>query len=237
MLQFGAMKRASVASATGEATSILVDALGRGEFRPGTRLTEESVASQLGISRIPVREALSALVARTLLERRGRAVFVPSLDYSDLEQIYVAREALEGILYRRAAAVMTEQSVRVITRLQEGIEKASKTLAIDQISERNRAFHFEIMSHAQLPLVGDILSNLWDRTRYYRAFFQVDPQHRENTNNEHRQIIEACKNRDANALVSLHIQHRHWLLDRDLPWLNKDDDDSETPRKPVRRRS
>src|SRR5665213_1218863 len=88
VLQFAAMKRASVASATGEATSILVDALGRGEFRPGTRLTEESVASQLGISRIPVREALSALVARTLLERRGRAVFVPRLDYSDLEQIY-----------------------------------------------------------------------------------------------------------------------------------------------------
>jgi DNA-binding GntR family transcriptional regulator len=240
MLQLAAMKRATVASATGEATSILVDALGRGEFRPGTRLTEESVASQLGISRIPVREALSALVARTLLERRGRGVFVPRLNYSDLEQIYMAREALEGILYRRAAASMTEQSVRVITRLQEGIEKAAKTLAIDQMAESNRAFHFEIMSHAELPLVGNILSNLWDRTSYYRAFFQVDPQHRENTNNEHRQIIEACKNRDANALVSLHIQHRHWLLDRDLPWLNQDEesgDDEEAPRQPVGRRS
>lgn len=227
MLQLAAMKRATVASATGEATSILVDALGRGEFRPGTRLTEESVASQLGISRIPVREALSALVARTLLERRGRGVFVPRLDYSDLEQIYLAREALEGILYRRAAANMAEQTVRVITRLQDGIEKASKTLAIDQMAERNRAFHFEIMSHAELPLVGNILSNLWDRTSYYRAFFQVDPQHRENTNNEHRQIIEACKNRDANALVSLHIQHRHWLLDRSLPWLNQGEADGD----------
>jgi DNA-binding GntR family transcriptional regulator len=238
MLESAAMKRATVASATGEATSILVDALGRGEFRPGTRLTEESVASQLGISRIPVREALSALVARTLLERRGRGVFVPRLEYSDLEQIYLAREALEGILYRRAAANMTEQSVRVITRLQDGIEKASKTLAIDQMAERNRDFHFEIMSHAELPLVGNILSNLWDRTSYYRAFFQVDPKHRENTNNEHRQIIEACKNRDANALVSLHVQHRHWLLDRELPWLNPDEGDGrdvDAPRKKAKR--
>lgn len=238
MLQLAAMKRATVASATGEATSILVDALGRGEFRPGTRLTEESVASQLGISRIPVREALSALVARTLLERRGRGVFVPRLEYSDLEQIYLAREALEGILYRRAAGNMTEQTVRVITRLQDGIEKASKTLAIDQMAERNRAFHFEIMTRAELPLVGNILSNLWDRTSYYRAFFQVDPQHRENTNNEHRQIIEACKNRDANALVSLHVQHRHWLLDRGLPWLNQDEvdrDGAEAPRPKVKR--
>jgi DNA-binding GntR family transcriptional regulator len=216
------VRKLVVSSATSEATSTLVDALARGEFRPGTRLTEESVAAQLGISRVPVREALSALVARTLLERRGRAIHVPTLDYDDLEQVYLARGALEDILYDRAADRIDEQRIRAITRLSQQIHKASETDSFDKINARNRAFHFTIMEAAELPLVTGILANLWDRTAFYRAFFALSTDNREKTQAEHEEIIDACQRRDRRALVAIHARHRRWLLDRNQPWLSHD---------------
>lgn len=216
------VRKLVVSSATSEATSTLVDALARGEFRPGTRLTEESVAAQLGISRVPVREALSALVARALLERRGRAIHVPTLNYDDLEQVYLARGALEDILYERAAGRIDEQRIRTLTRLSQQIQKASETDSFDKINARNRAFHFAIMDAAELPLVTGILANLWDRTAFYRAFFALSPENREKTQVEHEEIIDACERGDAHALVTIHARHRKWLLDRSQPWLSND---------------
>jgi DNA-binding GntR family transcriptional regulator len=179
------------------------------------------VAGQLGISRVPVREALSALVARTLLERRGRAIHVPMLDYDDLEQIYMARGALEAILYRRAAERMTDQTIRALTRLKQGMAKANGTDSLDKLGARNRLFHFTIMEAAELPLVSGILANLWDRTAYYRAFFALSSDNRDKTQAEHDEIIEACRLRDPDTLVAIHARHREWLLDRNLPWLRQ----------------
>lgn len=215
------MRKLIVASATAEAAATLVEALANGEFQPGVRLTEESVAAQLGISRVPVREALSALVARTLLERRGRAIHVPMLEYDDLEQIYIARGALEALLYRRAAERMTDQTIRAITRLSQGMAKANETDSLDKLGARNRLFHFTIMEAAELPLVCGILANLWDRTAYYRAFFALSSDNREKAQAEHDEIIDACKRRDPDALVAIHTRHREWLLDRNLPWLHQ----------------
>src|SRR5262245_25137287 len=72
-----------------------------GQYAPGTQLSEMELAEQFGVSRGPVREALVRLVQVGLLERiPNRGVFVPNVGDEDLDDIYLAREAVESAALR-----------------------------------------------------------------------------------------------------------------------------------------
>src|SRR4051794_25372440 len=69
-----------------------------GEFKPGERLTEQSLSQRFGVSRGPLREAIRTLEGRRLLERTPNAgVRIVRMSPSDIEQLLVTREALEGM--------------------------------------------------------------------------------------------------------------------------------------------
>jgi DNA-binding GntR family transcriptional regulator len=208
-------------SATHQAGDAIRKALAAGDYAPGTRLYEEQVAAELGISRVPVREALSALVAQGLLERRQRGVYVPELQANDLNQIYMAREALENVLYQSAAHRLELRDVAQVKRIAQKLEHAAVTGSIKQMTEHNRAFHFAIMERAELPLIQQIVATLWDRTTYYRAYYWLTVEHRSLTIAEHGLIVAACEAADGAELVRLHIQHRQELLAEDFPWLGR----------------
>lgn len=86
-----------------------------GRYQPGEKLREQLLADELGVSRGPLREAIRTLEGRRLLERTPRAgVQVVGVSLSDLEQILVAREALEGMAARQAAENMTVAEVNAL---------------------------------------------------------------------------------------------------------------------------
>ena len=94
-----------------------------GRYRPGDKLREQSLAQELGVSRGPLREAIRTLEGRRLLERTPRAgVQVVGVSLSDLEQILVAREALEGMAARQAAENMTTAEVNALRQTVSGLE-------------------------------------------------------------------------------------------------------------------
>lgn len=214
-------------SATHQTGDAIRKALAAGDYSPGTRLYEEQVAAELGISRVPVREALSALVAQGLLERRQRGVYVPELQASDLSQIYKAREALENLLYQNAAQRLGPRDVAHVKGIALKVERAEATSSIKEMAEQNRAFHFAIMKRAELPLIEQIVATLWDRTTYYRAYYWLTEEHRSLTIAEHRLIVAACESGNGVELVRLHIQHRQELLSEDFPWLGRQPDGGE----------
>lgn len=79
------------------------DALLHGRFLPGERITEEGVAEMLGVSRTPVREALSLLLRNGILESRpGGGYFVPALEEQDIEDFIEVRRLLEPAAAARA---------------------------------------------------------------------------------------------------------------------------------------
>ena len=94
-----------------------------GRYRPGDKLREQVLAQELGVSRGPLREAIRTLEGRRLLERTPRAgVQVVGVSLSDLEQILVAREALEGMAARQAAENMTVAEVNALRQTVSGLE-------------------------------------------------------------------------------------------------------------------
>lgn len=101
-----------------------------GRYQPGEKLREQTLAEELGVSRGPLREAIRTLEGRRLLERTPRAgVQVVGVSLSDLEQILVTREALEGMAARQAAENMTTSEVNALRDAVSGLQSRPQDAA------------------------------------------------------------------------------------------------------------
>src|SRR3954464_4448058 len=98
-------------SLVGETLHRLVEAITSGEFEPGARLSEADLARRLGISRGPLREALSRLEGKLVTRTPNLGVRVIDFSHTVLQQLFLVREALEGMAARLAAERMTLQQI------------------------------------------------------------------------------------------------------------------------------
>src|SRR5579859_6155979 len=141
---------------------VLRDRLMRGGFEPGQKLKIAELASALGTSAMPVREALNRLAAERAIEALpNRSVRVPSLSTDALQDLMETRFAVEGLAVARAAANMTAET---LTRLRELIAAQSETDSehISEASaEQNRAFHFTIYRQSGSTVLLPIIESLW----------------------------------------------------------------------------
>src|SRR3954447_676429 len=115
-----------------------------GSLAPGDALRQEQIASELGVSRAPVREALMWLEKEGLILLRPRRGFVvASLDCDEIQDIFEIREMLEGYAGYLAAQQRTEEDVAALAELVESMAKitSSDPAAIAQWASLNRAFH------------------------------------------------------------------------------------------------
>lgn len=125
----------------------------RGELDQGDRLTEEGVAEEFGVSRGPVRDAVSLLVNEGLVEtRRPRGIYVRGLTLDDIEQLYSLRAALEQLAVRRAMAA-DRTDWRGVERLVEQMEAAAETGDHAAFYRADVEFHsafYELADHQRL---------------------------------------------------------------------------------------
>lgn len=125
-----------------DAYSLILEAIDRGDYRPGDRLVESELAERFGVSRTPIREALQRLETQSMLTRDGRSLIVAALDHDQMAQLYVVRAELEGLAARLAARHATPEEVRVLAEMVEedrGLVGDPKALA-----RANRRFHGQI---------------------------------------------------------------------------------------------
>ena len=97
-----------------DAYTLLIEAIDRGEYRPGDRLVEAELADRFGVSRTPIREALQRLETQAVLTRDGRSLVVSSLDHDQLGELYVVRAELEGLAARLAAQHAAPEELSLI---------------------------------------------------------------------------------------------------------------------------
>ncbi len=125
-----------------DAYGLILDAIDRGDYRPGDRLVESELAERFGVSRTPIREALQRLETQSMLTRDGRSLIVASLDHNQMAELYVVRTELEGLAARLAARHATPEELRV---LQEMVEEDRAFLGDPKaLSRANRRFHTQI---------------------------------------------------------------------------------------------
>jgi DNA-binding GntR family transcriptional regulator len=176
----------------------------RGEMAPGSKMIERELATELGVSRVPVREALRMLETEGFVDvipRRG--VVVKHLSRTDVEELFDVRESLEALTARRAAERATEASLRRLRRHLDRAHRAAQANKVDQFGDANLAFHDEIAAIAQNSLLETILEPL--RGRLDWLFRQADDPERLCA--EHEQLYEAIASGDAAAAGSVAVHH------------------------------
>jgi len=125
-----------------DAYELILEAIDRGEYRPGDRLVESDLAERFKVSRTPIREALQRLETQSMLTRQGRSLIVASLDHNQLSELYAVRSELEGLAARLAARHAAEEEIRVLRRMVE--EDRGLIGDPEALSRANRRFHKQI---------------------------------------------------------------------------------------------
>lgn len=145
----------------------LRDLIREGAYPPGTQLGESTLASQFGVSRGPVREALQGLVQEGLLRKEPhRGVFVPILSDADIADLYLARAAIEAAAFRVLAN--TPNRAGTIDRLKQivlGIDRATSSRRWRAAADLDLRFHVEVVHAAGSRRLSQMYDTLIDETR------------------------------------------------------------------------
>ncbi len=180
-----------------------------GQLQPGQKVLQEDVASSLGTSVIPVREALKTLQSEGMLVHYpNRGFFVTKLNRDELVELCLIRSALESLAVEKALAIIDDDVIAQMGELITAMEAADKNEQIEELIRLDRAFHFTLFSASHSPQLLRLIEITWDQSDAYRSAFFVDPEHRAATHREHHQILDAATNRDANAANILLDAHR-----------------------------
>jgi DNA-binding GntR family transcriptional regulator len=199
------------ASAYGQLRTMIVE----GRYRPGERLVEQRVASELGQSRTPVREALRRLEAEGLVvSERHRGATVRALSPTEVLDLYGLRIRLESYAAELATQRRTDDELAALTAAADrfGAVRAEidvTTLAgARRLNAANRMVHDGILAAARHDRLAAMLARTVDIPLVFRAFRLFGPAEVERSDLFHHLIVEAIGQRDAGragALMSEHI--------------------------------
>ena len=174
-----------------------------GEYGPEKRLVEEQLAERLGVSRTPVRQALTMLEAEGLVELApNRGATVRSFTVADVWDIYDLRAVLEGHAARRAAGRIHRDELARLGAL--AVEMEGLAGRFDDHGEEIRAlvalnqeFHGAIVEASRNKRLFRLINRTVEIPLMFKAFFWYTPHERVISNLYHRQILESLENGDA----------------------------------------
>jgi DNA-binding GntR family transcriptional regulator len=208
----------------------------RGDLPAGAALRQEELADSLGVSRVPVREALRMLEAEGHVSYAAhRGYRVAELGIEDLVETYHLRALIEDDLVRRSMATLTEQDLARVETAHAALaaleasalhesalhESALHESALHEsgrgqpsdagrpaeaLARANRAFHWAILRPG--PRADRILGTLWDTSDAHRARWFADPGNVAHGSRAHRAIMAAVRSGEVEAVVAQLRDHR-----------------------------
>jgi len=192
-----------------------------GIFQPGQRLVIDELATQMGVSPIPIRESLRQLEADGFVKIEpyvGAAV--TGLDADSVSEIFALLDALEVISGRLACSKMSEDDLAVLAEM---IQKMEPQLGDpDHWTQKNKAMHEFICDQAGTALVKKMMQKVldhWDRLRRY--YLKDVFAHRiRSAQQEHVRILEAFRTRNPDTVEQLIHQHNRAALAAYVEYLN-----------------
>jgi len=182
----------------------------RGDFSPGSKLVETQISKELGVSRTPLREAISRLGQEGLLEvfpRRG--TFVRRQSVNEILEGLEIREALEGLAARLAARHATPEIIQKMKGCFSDLSPKNVEKSIRDYAQQNVRFHHLVIQASQNRRLIGIIRNLYDQMDMVRLHTIVLPGRARKSLAEHREIIRLIEKKKgdlAEKRLRLHIR-------------------------------
>lgn len=179
-----------------------------GRLLPGTPVRQGAVAEYLGISRVPVREALKVLEGDGILAYELNVGYrVAKLSASEIGQIYLMRRLLETELLTRLPQ-LSDSDIEEFENLNRKMSVANKLGDLPAFMQLNRQFHFAMFELARLPRIVSTLSGLWDAAAPYNAMYGSTSEMRTRVVHEHAGMIASLRQHNALDLITKMNDHR-----------------------------
>lgn len=208
----------------------LRESIATGELRPGERLYQDAIAEQMGVSRVPVREALNVLRADGQLEYTPhRGYWVSALSRESVEEIKLIRGLLENEAIKLAVPKLDDELVQRMETLNDAMIEAHDTDDVSRFAHLNHEFHFALFDRAELPRLSQHIDVLWKSADIYRMSIFTDHDDRDHMLADHADLIEACRARDLERALEVMEEHRNKSVDTLTNLVN---DGPETPHSP-----
>lgn len=186
----------------------LREAILKGELRPGERLMELQLASKLGVSRTPIREAIR------MLEQEGLAVTIPrrgaevaKMTEKDMQDVLQVREALDELAAVIACEMITQEELVELEKAACEFEAAIETKDLKQIADTDMRFHDIVYEATNNLKLVTVLSNLREQMYRYRVEYLKDEKNHSVLLKEHRQILEGFKEKNKELVVESMRKH------------------------------
>ena len=187
-----------------------------GELKPGAKLSPSAVAIDLGVSHIPVREALTSLAASGYLEHKPRVgFFVRVLSSEDLADIYHWREILEREAFTMAIPRLTGEDIDEMRRLCAQMRKVTAPGLRCEYLNLNRQFHFIAFRRAGSDRLVRFLTYLWDVAAPYTFTGLVDT---EAAHQDHERMMDLFEARDVDGIIEMMRRHRGLAVEAVARW-------------------
>ena len=203
---------AGTGTAVERAYEALREQIGRGELKPGEALRQDHLAASVGVSHVPVREALTMLAADGLSTSRvNRGTVVTSLTEADALELADFRAVLEG---RLMALAMPNLSRADIARASAALDALEAATDLADIVARNAAFHAMLYAKADRPYFQRAVATARLNLGRYLFLSWRAEGNAERSHAEHRTLLHLCETGDDAGAVALVAQHNRQTGER-----------------------
>lgn len=198
----------------GRVFEIIRDNILNGVYQENEELRENTIAQELGVSRTPVREALRQLELEGLVKIvPNKGACVTGITRKDVKDIYAIRSLLEGLCVRWATEHITDEQIEdldEIILLSEFHLKRGKVGQSQQVTELDGKFHEVLYNASNSRILKHVLSDFHKYVRMARKASVADPERAEKSIEEHKSILQAIKNKNADEaekLANIHMMN------------------------------
>ena len=175
----------------------LREAILKGELKPGERLMELQLASKLGVSRTPIREAIR------MLEQEGLAVTMPrkgaevaKMTLKDMEDVLEVREALDELAAKIACKKISDEQLANLKTIKDEFKRSMDSGDVKKIAEEDVKFHDAIYEATNNAKLVSMMNNIREQMYRYRVEYLKDPK------KEHDAIYRALESRNMELVTT-----------------------------------
>ena len=202
-------------SLTDEIADVVRERILKGEYEIGEKIKENQIASELKVSRTPIREAFKLLENEGLIDYiPNRGCFAKGFTKQDVDDIYAVREALEELAVRWAVERITPEEITALEEQVDLMEFYTKKKDKKKVLELNASFHDVIYAAARSRFLAQVLRSYKEYIEKTRKSIFYEQAYLENILSEHRAIFETMRERDTEKAVGAIAKHLEASQDR-----------------------
>ena len=191
---------------TNEIADIVRERILKGEYEIGEKIKESSIATELSVSRTPIREAFKRLEEEGLLDYLpNRGCYAKGFTKRDVSDIYTVRETLENLAVTWACQRITDEEIQKLEEQCELMEFYTQKRDVSKILSMNSTFHDIIYNSSRSRFLAQVLRSYKGYLDKARKSVYYDETFLDSIQEEHKALLEAIKARDEEkALEAIH---------------------------------